>query len=80
MRSERDAAALCVAARGTVHVALQEGDEVRSCLADYEMVDVKQFCDASEWAFALGVACVRPGTESRGLGGEPGDDFSVWCL
>lgn len=63
-----------------MHVRLEERNEIRSRLADDEVVDVEELGYPSEWRVALIVGYVCPMMEVDGVGRRPRDDVSVGIL
>lgn len=63
-----------------MHVALEEGDQVRARLADDEVVDVEELGDALEGRFSLGVCGVGPVPEVDCVGRLPGNDVALGVL
>jgi hypothetical protein len=43
-----------------MHVASEKGSQIRSCLADNEVVYVEEFADAVEWGLPVAVRGVCP--------------------
>lgn len=60
-----------------MHVRLQEWNEIRTGLADNEVVDVEELGDSLERRVSVGIRYVCPMAKVGRVGCRPWDDFAV---